>query len=310
MPVEHRAEGPAVVAPGSDAAVAGIPAATVDHHTRAPETPRMPTVLAPTASHASVPRASAPEASSAPAGSSAADAAAGAPTSPEQPRSGINGDALLNAARTGQVELFIEPILALPDRRAVHFQIVPRLRTDAAGPAARFDEYADHLQHHRALQLIDKASVARTVQVLKRLQASARPHTMFVRMEDAASYTVRFLGELRQFLSLNEEAVTSLAIEIDLEHVDLSNDNVVSALAAVRDTGAQICLAGRMNVDEALQLAATLQAQFLKMNPDTLRMLSHRGGPARIKQWMLDARTRGVSGFIFRNWAWSVAASC
>ncbi|MEM8627739.1 MAG: hypothetical protein AAGF32_07345, partial [Pseudomonadota bacterium] len=24
------------------------------------------------------------------------------------------------------------------------------------------------------------------------------------------------------------------------------------------------------------------------------RMLSHRGGPARIKQWMLDARTRGV----------------
>ncbi len=198
------------------------------------------------------------------------------------------------AARSGRVELYLEPILRLPDRNVLHFQIIPRLRVADDSPALLQSEFIDVARARDVLKLVDKASIARTVQILKRLTANGQHHLMFIRLADRSSLDVPFLQELRGFLATNPEPASRLVLEVDADRVRRASEQAVEALAAVQSTGARLSLCGNMNIDEAVSLAAAYRVNFLRLGPEALRLLSHRGGPARVKQWMLDARTRGV----------------
>ena len=125
-------------------------------------------------------------------------------------------DLLSKAATDNRVDLYLQPIVTLPQRKVRYYEAVSRLRTDTGDviPAVDFIDVAESVG---LMPKIDNLAVFRCVQVVRRLLLKSRDVGLFCNLSAATLNDPVMFQQLLDFMDANRVLAGSLVFEFRQE---------------------------------------------------------------------------------------------
>ncbi|MGD9839350.1 MAG: EAL domain-containing protein [Afipia sp.] len=155
------------------------------------------------------------EASPAPAVNVTTDAAPAAEP-PQQPAAALTNTQLLvavrNAIEANRIDLFLQPMVTLPQRKVRFYEAVARLRDDKDQLLAAAD-FIGTAEAAGLMGQIDHTVILRCVQVLRRLMVRSKDVGVFCNMSGATLGNPSVFGQCLDFLEANRILAPSLILE-------------------------------------------------------------------------------------------------
>ena len=187
---------------------------------------------------ASVAAADLPPAST-PTPAAAAPAAAGPPSMLDRVRDALSG---------GRVDLLLQPIVALPQRRRRFYECFVRMR-DAGGAVLLPEHYLEVAEREGLLPAIDNLLLFRCAQMIRRARQRSAGIGFFCNVSPHSLSDRDFLQDFGDFLDQNRELASSLILEMRQGSLDLADRD----LAAEMDRLAGLGL--RFSIDAVTELS-------------------------------------------------------
>lgn len=204
-PEAIAAPAPAALAPPVIPSAA-VPAAAAAAPVSAlqPETPNLAAPAAP-APAAAAPTTLVPDAASVPA-VVPPPAVVSAPTGPNM------AEAVASAVEGGRFDLYLQPMVSLPQRKVRAYEVVTRLR-DTADQAIPAETYLPIAETAGLMGRIDNAILLRAVQVVRRLLVRNKDVGLFVNIAGATLADTAAFAQCLDFLEANRALAPSLILE-------------------------------------------------------------------------------------------------
>ena len=128
---------------------------------------------------------------------------------------GDGGDgvsAIRRAAEAGRFELYLQPIVTLPQRKVRYYEAMARLRTED-GRLLNPCDYLREPQSADVMPTIDDMLLFGCVQVVRRLLAKEREIGLFCHIAGHSLLDPAFLGEVSDFIEANRALASCLVFE-------------------------------------------------------------------------------------------------
>jgi len=145
----------------------------------------------------------------------------------EQVRSAIEND---------RVDLYLQPIVSLPQRKHRYFEAYSRLRK-ANGRVLRPAHYLDAAERANRIGVIDNLILLRAVQALRNLCADSDHHRIFCNISPATIFDQDFFARFSDFLDSNVDLASRLVFEFTSPAVEMMNERVEENLGAISARG-------------------------------------------------------------------------
>jgi cyclic-di-GMP phosphodiesterase TipF (flagellum assembly factor) len=122
------------------------------------------------------------------------------------------GELIARAADNNRIDLYLQPIVTLPQRKVRFYEALSRLRTEAGDiiPAADFIDIAEKVG---LMPKIDNLLVFRCVQVVRRLQLKSRDVGLFCNLSAGSLNDPIYFKQLLDFMEANRALAGSLTFE-------------------------------------------------------------------------------------------------
>src|SRR5262249_22111019 len=135
-----------------------------------------------------------------------------------------------------RIDLYLQPIVTLPQRKVRYYEAMTRLRTDKGEvlPAATFIPIAEA---GGLMPKIDNLVVFRCVQVVRRLQLKNREVGLFCNLSAATLNDMAVFGHLLEFLEANRAIASSLVLEFTQSALRNAGPIENEGLAALAERG-------------------------------------------------------------------------
>jgi cyclic-di-GMP phosphodiesterase TipF (flagellum assembly factor) len=172
---------------------------------------------------------------------SAAPAADAAPGTAEPAAAADNGHAetietVREAIDAGRVDLYLQPIVTLPQRKVRYYEALTRLRT-ADGITLQPSDFLKAAEAGGLMPRIDKLLLFRSVQVVRRLQLKNREIGLFCNIAASTLNDPQIFPEILQFLDANRALAPSLMLELRQSTLRAMGPLETESLAALRELG-------------------------------------------------------------------------
>jgi cyclic-di-GMP phosphodiesterase TipF (flagellum assembly factor) len=135
----------------------------------------------------------------------------------------------------GRVDLYLQPIVTLPQRKVRYYEAFTRLRT-ADGKVLTPTEFLKAAEAGGLMPRIDKLLLFRSAQVVRRLQLKNREIGLFCNIS-ASTLNDRLFPEILQFMDANRALAPSLILEMRQATLYSGRPPEAESLAALRDLG-------------------------------------------------------------------------
>jgi cyclic-di-GMP phosphodiesterase TipF (flagellum assembly factor) len=251
----HPAVASASVPEQSQAATAPAPSATVV---------AMP-VAAAAAPNATVEAASAPH----------APTVAVTPP-PEAERTQDMLAAIRNAIEANRIDLHLQPIVTLPQRKVRFYEAMSRLRTQN-GDVVLAAEFISQAEAGGLMPKIDNLVVFRCVQVLRRLLLKNREVGVFCNLSVATLTDAVVFPQLLEFLDANRAIAPSLVLEFTQSGLRGAGPIETESLAALRSCGYHFSMDNVTDLRLEPRELASRGFRFVKLRAN---LILNRGGVA------------------------------
>jgi cyclic-di-GMP phosphodiesterase TipF (flagellum assembly factor) len=133
------------------------------------------------------------------------------------------------------IELYLQPIVTLPQRKVRYYEALSRLKTDG-GEIVAAGDFLPFAAAAALLPKLDKLSVLRCVQVVRRLLLKNREIGLFCNLS-AASLTDAGFPQLLEFIEANRAIAPALVFEFTQGAVRGMGPMEHEALAAIAERG-------------------------------------------------------------------------
>lgn len=199
-----------------------------------------------------------------------------------------------HAVRYDKVELFMQPVVTLPQRKPRYYEVFSRIRAKAGLylPAHRYIRVA---LKHDLVAAIDNLLLLRCLQMIRAMDAEQRGESFFVNIAGMTLHDAKFMGDLVEFLSQYRELAPRLIFELtqaDLESLDPSVFPVLDGLSRL---GCRFSVDGVKALSLDLTLLEARHIRFVKIEAEgLLRALNARGGLRRLKQFKAELDRSGI----------------
>ncbi len=121
-------------------------------------------------------------------------------------------DLIAKAIEANRVELFLQPIVTLPQRKVRYYEALTRLRTENGDIVAAAD-FIDVAESAGLLPKIDTLLVHRCAQVIRRLQLKSRDVGLFCNISAATLTDSIYFKQIREFLDASRALAPALMLE-------------------------------------------------------------------------------------------------
>jgi cyclic-di-GMP phosphodiesterase TipF (flagellum assembly factor) len=148
-----------------------------------------------------------------------------------------------DAIDAGRVDLYLQPIVTLPQRKVRYYEAFTRLRT-GDGAVLAPSEFLDAAEAGGLMPRIDKLLLFRSVQVVRRLQLKNREIGLFCNIATSTLNDPALFPEILQFLDANRALASSLILELRQEALRAMGPLEAESLAALRELGYRFCMDG------------------------------------------------------------------
>jgi cyclic-di-GMP phosphodiesterase TipF (flagellum assembly factor) len=144
--------------------------------------------------------------------------------------------AIRSAIEANRIDLHLQPIVTLPQRKVRHYEAMSRLRTQS-GDVVMAAEFISQAEAGGLMPKIDNLVVFRCVQVLRRLLLKNREVGVFCNLSVATLTDAVVFPQLLEFLDANRAIASSLVLEFTQGGLRGAGPIETESLAALRACG-------------------------------------------------------------------------
>ena len=183
------------------------------------------------------------------------------------------GPGLLETVREAltenRVDLFLQPIVTLPQRRTQYYESFSRLR-DATGRVLMPAEYLAVAEPGGLVTAIDNLLLFRCVQIVRRLAKQDRKVGIFCNISMASLGDESFFPSFLDLLTANRDMAGALIFEIGQPAFDARGSIEARNMGKLADLGFRFSLDKVTDLDLDLQDLARSDVKFLKIGAQFL----------------------------------------
>jgi cyclic-di-GMP phosphodiesterase, flagellum assembly factor TipF len=144
--------------------------------------------------------------------------------------------AIRSAVEANRIDLHLQPIVSLPQRKVRFYEAMSRLRT-AGGDVVMAAEFISQAEAGGLMPKIDNLVVFRSAQVLRRLLLKNREVGVFCNLSVATLTDAVVFPQLLEFLDANRAIAPSLVLEFTQSGLRAAGPIETESLAALRACG-------------------------------------------------------------------------
>jgi cyclic-di-GMP phosphodiesterase TipF (flagellum assembly factor) len=179
-----------------------------------------------------------------------------------------------SALESNRVDLYLQPIVTLPQRKVRYYEAVTRLRTEEGGLLLPAD-YIAPAENGGLMPLVDNLMLFRSVQVVRRLTAKNREIGLFCNIAGATLSDPEFFPQFFEFLSANRALSNALVFEFPLRTLRAMGPLEHEALSQIATLGyrfsidhvADLQINPRALADQGVRFVKVPAALLLNRNP-------------------------------------------
>jgi cyclic-di-GMP phosphodiesterase TipF (flagellum assembly factor) len=193
---------------------------------------------------------------------------------------GLDRDAAVatirEAIEANRVDLYLQPIVTLPQRKVRFYEAMARLRS-GEGEIVLPADFLDHAESAGLMPKLDNLILFRCVQVLRRLLAKNRDIGLFCNISTTTLGDPEFFPQLSEFMDANRALAPTLVFEMKQAAYRALGPIEIESLGALSDRGFRFSMDHVSDLRLEPRDLAERGFRFLKV-PSA--MLLNRAGPA------------------------------
>jgi len=183
---------------------------------------------------------------------------------------------ITEALETNRVDLYLQPIVSLPQRRTRHYEAFSRIRT-SDGRMVAAGQYLDVAKKQGLITAIDNLLLMRCVQLLRRTEKRESDVSFFVNISDHTLNDTEFLDQFIGFMASNPNLASRLVFEIAQRDVMALSDSVLQQLRALGELGFRFSMDQVEELEIDFQALAQANFRFIKVPIQLLLTLPEDG---------------------------------
>jgi len=141
-----------------------------------------------------------------------------------------------NAVEAGRIDLYLQPIVTLPQRKVRYYEALSRMRAENGDIVVAAD-FLDAAEAAGVMPKIDNLALFRSVQVVRRLMMKNRDIGMFCNISGSTLADVEFFPQLIEFIDANRALSSALVFEFTQKTVRDLGPMEHESLAALAERG-------------------------------------------------------------------------
>lgn len=181
------------------------------------------------------------------------------------------------ALEQDRVDLYLQPIVTLPQRRTRYYEGLTRLR-GASGEIILPSAYVRVAERAGVMPDIDNLLLTRCVQIVRRMVERNRELGVFCNISAHSLLDVDFFPKFVTFMRENSDLADALFFEFAQETVDAFGPLENESLAALRALGFSFSLDRVTRLDLDAETLARKGFRFVKVDCELLLHRSHEAG--------------------------------
>jgi cyclic-di-GMP phosphodiesterase TipF (flagellum assembly factor) len=186
------------------------------------------------------------------------------PAGGRSPQSAALLDTVREALAEGRVDLYLQPVVSLPQRRTVFYESFSRLRDDT-GRVMMPAEYLAVAEPEGLVAAIDNLLLFRCVQIVRRLARQDRKVGIFCNISLASLADESFFPQFLEFLSGNKDLAGALIFELGQAAFESRGAVEARHMARLADLGFRFSLDKVIDLDLDFQDLARADVKFVKV---------------------------------------------
>ena len=168
------------------------------------------------------------------------------------------------ALETNRIDLYLQPIVSLPQRRVRHYEVFSRIRTHD-GRLVTPAQYLEVAKEQDLIGTIDNLLLMRCVQLLRRTEKRQSHVNFFVNISLHTLNDGEFMQQFIDFMSHNPSLATRLIFEITQRDVMALSDTVWEQLGRLGELGFRFSMDQVDDLEIDFQSLAQNQFRFIKV---------------------------------------------
>ena len=217
-----------------------------------------------------------------------------------QPREDAVLRAVKAALQDGRVDLYLQPIVSLPQRRVAYYEGLSRLR-DNSGSLILPAEFMDAARRSNLMNVIDNMMLFRCVQIVRRLAAKDRRVGVFCNISTASLEDEKFFPQFLQFMRENQDLSGAIIFELRADSFELRSVQMRKHMEQLSGLGFRFSLDSAPNLALDLPRLQNAGIRFVKMSgPDMIAELRDPDGPRPISSIQRRLEGQDVSAVCSR----------
>ncbi|MEZ5914696.1 MAG: EAL domain-containing protein [Parvularculaceae bacterium] len=188
-----------------------------------------------------------------------------------------------DAIEAGRIDLYLQPIVSLPQRKARFYEAFSRLR-DVDGKLMKPTDYLAAAESANKIGVIDNMILMRCIQALREERNRAPRLAVFCNLSPATIYDEEFFNQLTDYLESNSDLASGLIFEFTYPAIQTMHPRVLENLSAIASRGSILdrsCALDR----SGLGISARSQL-LLRGKPANLLLAASRGDEASVSRLM------------------------
>jgi len=178
-------------------------------------------------------------------------------------------DVVREALTENRVDLYLQPVVGLPQRKTVFYESFSRLR-DASGQVIMPAEYLSVAEPTGLITAIDNLLLFRCVQIVRRLAARDRRVGVFCNISMASLGDEEFFAQFLDLLRANRDLAPALIFELGQAAFDNRTNVQARNMGRLADLGFRFSIDKVTNLDLDLQDLTRADVKFVKVTAQTL----------------------------------------
>jgi len=187
-------------------------------------------------------------------------------------------DRAVEAINANRIDLHLQPIVTLPQRRTAFYEALTRLR-DADGELIEPADFIDVAQEADLLGEVDALLVLRCTRILRRLAKADRRSAVFCNLSPRAIDDETSFPDFIEFLKRNQDLAATLVFEMSQQAFDARSNRAARNMAQMADLGFRFSLDGIDRLDLDLAELQAAGVRFAKVEVSRFIRAAHGGEP-------------------------------
>ena len=178
-------------------------------------------------------------------------------------------DIMRDALRQNRVDLYLQPIVSLPQRKHRYFECFSAVR-NAQGAVITPDRYIEIAKKSGLIKAIDNMLLFRCIQLVKKIQKHDYATSFFCNVSPTTRTDREFFQEFREFLERNEEMAPNIVFEFSQADIAAHPEEVIEDVQRLSEVGYRFCMDQIVDLDFDAEALAELGFHFVKVEARTL----------------------------------------